>query len=136
MPPSWEWDPGLALEVSFWSWTISFAVPMWLDEVDPDLELAGPLALAFAHRAALDVALGLAGAAAFPHMPAAQLNVLNAVAEHKSCGRMTKAAGILFVVSSLASNIVDYAMVRLSSRLLPSSPPRHRTQLAVLFEMR
>jgi hypothetical protein len=111
LPPVFLWNAGLALEVSFWSWTISFAVPMWLDEKDVAAPLAAPLVASFAHRAALDLMLGYAGAAAFPHMPATMLNVLDAVSIHPSCGTLTKAAGIIFVISSLASNIVDYAMV-------------------------
>jgi hypothetical protein len=111
LPPLFLWNAGLALEVSFWSWAISFAVPMWLDEKDVSAPLATPLVASFAHRAALDLMLGYAGAAAFPHMPASMLNVLEAVSIHPSCGTLTKAAGIIFVISSLASNIVDYAMV-------------------------
>jgi hypothetical protein len=111
LPPPLQWNAGLALEVSFWSWTISFAVPMWLDEKDVSAPLAAPLIAAFSHRAALDLLLGYAGAAAFPRMPATMLNVLQAVGEHPSCGRGTQAAGIIFVISSLATNIVDYAMV-------------------------
>ena len=112
LPPLLAWNPALALEVSFWSWTISFAVPMWLDEKEPAAPLSTPLIASFAHRAALDVMLGFTGAAAFPHMPPTTLNILQAVNVHPSCGTATKAAGIIFVVSSLASNIVDYAMVR------------------------
>ena len=42
----------------FWSWCISFAVPMWLDEMDPKVPLGRPLVAAFTHRAALDLLLG------------------------------------------------------------------------------
>ena len=95
------------------------------------MQLAGPLAAAFAHRAALDVMLGLTGAAAFPHMTPTTLNVLQAVASHPQCGVYTKSAGILFVISSLASNIVDYSMVAVRSlpRPLPRQPggPRRRS---------
>ena len=111
LPPVWAWRTGLALEVNFWNWAISFAVPMFLDEKGVDVPLAEPLTAAFAHRAALDVMLGYTGAAAFPHLPASTLNVLQAMTTHASCGPATRFAGVLFVVSSLVSNIVDYAMV-------------------------
>ena len=111
LPPVWAWKTGLALEVNFWNWAISFAVPMFLDEKGVDVPLAEPLTAAFAHRAALDVLLGYTGAAAFPHLPASTLNVLQAMTTHASCGPATRFAGVLFVVSSLVSNIVDYAMV-------------------------
>jgi hypothetical protein len=80
------WDLGLVTEVSFWSWCISFAVPMWLDEKDEALPIRKPLWLAFSHRAALDLLLGFTGAAAFPHMAPTRLNVLDAVAVHPACG--------------------------------------------------
>ena len=111
LPPVWKWDPGLALEVSFYSWTISFAVPMWLDELSPEVHMEGSLLASFAHRALLDLALGLSGAAAFPHMPPNGLNVLQTVGVHPQCGLLTQMAGIVFVISSLATSIVDYAMV-------------------------
>lgn len=111
LPPAWTMDLELALEVNFWSWVVSFAVPMWLDEKNPDDPLAPPLAAAFAHRAALDIVFGVAGAAAFPRLPPSALNVLQAVAVHPACGSATRFAGVLFVVSNLVSNIVDYAMV-------------------------
>lgn len=111
LPPIWAWKTGLALEVSFWNWAISFAVPMFLDEKGVDVPLAEPLTAAFAHRAALDVLVGYTGAAAFPHLPASCLNILEAMNTHASCGPATRCAGVLFVVASLVSNIVDYAMV-------------------------
>jgi hypothetical protein len=80
------WDLGLVTEVSFWSWCISFAVPMWLDEKDEALPIRKPLWLAFTHRAALDLMLGFTGAAAFPRMGPQRLNVLDAVAVHPACG--------------------------------------------------
>lgn len=75
------------------------------------MPLEGSLVAAFSHRAVLDILLGFTGAAAFPHMSDTTLNVLQAVAVHPSCGTVTRAAGVTFVISSLASNIVDYAMV-------------------------
>jgi hypothetical protein len=105
------WDLGLVMEVAFWSWCVSFAVPMWLDEKAEALPIRQPLWLAFSHRAALDLALGLTGAAAFPRMGPQRLNVLDAVAVHPACGALTKACGVLFVIASLATNIVDYGMV-------------------------
>ena len=111
LPPVWAWKTGLALEVNFWNWAISFAIPMFLDEKGVDVPLAQPVAAAFAHRAALDILLGYTGAAAFPHLPASTLNVLQAMTTHASCGPATRCAGVLFVVASLVSNIVDYAMV-------------------------
>jgi hypothetical protein len=84
---------------------------MFLDEKGVDVPLAEPITAAFAHRAALDIMLGYAGAAAFPRMPASSLNVLQAMSTHSSCGTATRCAGVLFVVASLVSNIVDYAMV-------------------------
>jgi hypothetical protein len=119
MPPAFGWaNSGLALEVSFWSWCISFAGPLWVEEKDVSTPLAKPLILAFGHRVVLDLMLGLSGAAAFPNMPATTLNILDAVAVHPACGVLTRACGIGFVVSSLAANIVDYAMV--ASRNLES----------------
>ena len=104
-------DLGVVAEVSFWSWCISFAVPMWLDEKAEALPISRPLWLSFTHRAALDLLLGLSGAAAFPRMSPERLNVLDAVAVHPACGALTKACGVLFVIASLAPNIVDYSMV-------------------------
>lgn len=104
-------DLGVVAEVSFWSWCISFAVPMWLDEKTESLPLSRPLWLSFTHRAVLDLLLGLSGAAAFPRMSPERLNVLDAVAVHPACGALTKASGVLFVIASLAPNIVDYGMV-------------------------
>ena len=104
-------DLGVVAEVSFWSWCISFAVPMWLDEKAEALPISRPLWLSFTHRAVLDLLLGLSGAAAFPRMSPERLNVLDAVAVHPACGALTKACGVLFVISSLAPNIVDYSMV-------------------------
>lgn len=75
------------------------------------MPLEPSLVASFAHRAVIDVLLGFTGAAAFPHMADTTLNVLQAVAVHPQCGTGTKAAGVTFVISSLASNIVDYAMV-------------------------
>ena len=110
-PPVLGWNPGLALEVSFWSWCISFAGPMWVEEKDVSTPLVLPMFYAFGHRVILDLLLGWSGASAFPHMAPTTLNILQAVATHPACGTLTKASGIGFVVSSLASNIVDYAMV-------------------------
>ena len=110
-PPAVGWNPGLALEVSFWSWCISFAGPMWVEEKDVSTPLVLPMVYAFGHRVVLDLLLGWSGASAFPHMAPTTLNILQAVATHPACGTLTKASGIGFVVSSLASNIVDYAMV-------------------------
>jgi len=111
LPKAWEWNPGLALEVCFYSWTISFAIPMWLDELDPDIEVGGALINSFTHRMLLDVALGVSGAMAFPDMPPNGLNVLQAVSVHPNCGVWTESAGVLFVITCLATSIVDYAMV-------------------------
>ncbi len=111
LPPAFGWNAGLALEVSFWSWCISFAGPMWVEEKDVSTPLSPPLLYAFGHRALLDLLLGVSGAAAFPHMPVTTLNILDAVAVHPACGIITRASGIGFVVASLAANIVDYAMV-------------------------
>ena len=111
LPKAWEWNPGLALEVCFYSWTVSFAVPMWLDELDPAVEVGGALINSFTHRMLLDFALGISGAMAFPDMPPNGLNVLQAVSVHPDCGVITEAAGVLFVITCLATSIVDYAMV-------------------------
>ncbi len=136
------WDLGLVTEVAFWSWCISFAVPMWLDEKDEALHIGRPLWGAFSHRAALDLALGVTGAAAFPRMGPTRLNVLDAVAVHPACGvvraaprarnatdrhgwltyswlpcrQVTKASGVCFVIASLLPNIVDYSMARPAPR--------------------
>lgn len=110
-PPALGWNPGLALEVSFWSWCISFAGPMWVEEKDVSTPLVLPLVYSFGHRVVLDLLLGWSGAAAFPHMAPSTLNILQAVATHPACGTLTKVCGTVFVVSSLAPNIVDYAMV-------------------------
>lgn len=80
-------------------------------QIEPSMPLEGSLVASFAHRAVLDVLLGFTGAAAFSHMSDTTLNVLQAVAVHPQCGTGTRAAGVTFVISSLASNIVDYAMV-------------------------
>lgn len=112
-----------AAEVAFWSWCISFAIPMLLDEVDPALPIGPPLLMSFGHRAVLDLLLGASGAAAFPHLGPTSLNVLDAVAVHPQCGPVTRAAGILFVVFSLAPNVVDYAMARRRSPLSRPSAP-------------
>jgi len=112
------WDSGLVSEVCFWSWCISFAVPMWLDEKYEGLSIERPLFAAFGHRALLDLLLGVSGAAAFPSLPASKLNILDAVASHPSCGTPIRACGILFVIASLLPNITDYAMV--ASRNLES----------------
>ena len=111
IPHAWTWNPGLALEVCFYSWTISFAIPMWLDELDPTVEVGGALINSFTHRMLLDVALGLSGAMAFPDMPPNGLNVLQAVSVHPNCGALTEGAGVVFVITCLATSIVDYAMV-------------------------
>ena len=111
LPHAWEWNPGLALEVCFYSWTISFAVPMWLDELDDTVEVGGALINSFTHRMLLDFALGVSGAMAFPDMPPNGLNVLQAVSVHPNCGVWTESAGVLFVITCLATSIVDYAMV-------------------------
>ena len=111
LPPALGWDAGLALEVSFWSWLVTFAAPMWVEERDHSLPIAPPLLYSFGHRAVLDLLLGLSGAAAFPHMPPTMLNVLEAVGVHPECGVLTRACGVGFVVFSLLPNITDYAMV-------------------------
>lgn len=117
-----------AAEVAFWSWCISFAVPMLLDEIDPAVPVGQTLLLSFGHRALLDLLLGLSGAAAFPRLGPSSLNVLNAVAAHPECGPVTRGAGILFVVFSLAPNVVDYAMAsRTAPRALFCCPPRPHT---------
>ena len=79
-------DLGLVMMVSYWSWCISFAVPMWLDEKAEALPISRLLLLAFTHRAVLDLLLGFMGAAAFPRMGPQRLNVLDAVAVHPACG--------------------------------------------------
>ena len=111
LPPALGWNAGLALEVSFWSWLVTFAAPMWVEERDSALPIAPPLLYSFGHRAVLDLLLGLSGAAAFPHMPPTMLNVLDAVGAHPACGVLTRACGVGFVVFSLLPNITDYAMV-------------------------
>jgi len=111
LPPAIGWNAGLALEVSFWSWLVTFAAPMWVEERDAATSISEPLLYSFGHRAVLDLLLGLSGAAAFPHMAPTTLNVLDAVAAHPDCGVLTRACGIGFVVCSLLPNICDYAMV-------------------------
>jgi hypothetical protein len=60
------------------------------------------------HRGALDVMLGLSGAAAFPGL--STLSVLDELRVRPDVGTLTELCGILFAITALVPNIVDYQM--------------------------
>ena len=76
---------------------------------------------AAAHRALLDVALGVAGAAAFPGL--ASLNILDELRLRPDVGMPTVLCGIGFAIASLLPNIVERVLSLCAPR--PAShPPR------------
>lgn len=106
--PAVSYNVGLIIEVCFWSWAIQFAIPMWMDEKADDVSTTESLWLSCLHRGALDVMLGLSGAAAFPGL--STLSVLDELRVRPDVGTVTELCGIAFAVTALIPNIVDYQM--------------------------
>jgi hypothetical protein len=106
--PAVSYNVGLIIEVCFWSWAIAFAVPMWIDEKAEHVSVSRSLWSACLHRGALDIMLGLSGAAAFPGL--STLSVLDELRVRPDVGTLTELCGILFAITALVPNIVDYQM--------------------------
>lgn len=106
--PAVNYNVGLVMEVCFWAWAISFATPMWLNQKAEGVHASPPLWWACVHRGALDILLGLTGAFAFPGLDT--LNVLDELRLRPDVSAFTRICGIVFAVTSILPNVVDYAM--------------------------
>lgn len=106
--PAVNYNFGLVMEVCFWAWAISFATPMWLNQKCDLAKATPPLWWACIHRGVLDILLGLTGAFAFPGLDT--LNVLDELRLRPDVSSFTRICGVLFAVSSILPNVVDYAM--------------------------
>lgn len=105
---AFNYNVGLMVEVCFWSWAISFGVPMWLTQKEEGVSASRPLWWACVHRGLLDIMLGLSGAFAFPGL--SSLNVLDELRLRPDVTLFTQVCGIMFAVASLLPNLVDYTM--------------------------
>ena len=115
--PAVSYNVGLIIEVCFWSWAIAFAIPMWIDEKAEHVSVSKTLWSACIHRGLLDIMLGISGAAAFPGL--STLSVLDELRVRPDVGTVTELSGILFAITALVPNVVDYTMS--ASRNLESS---------------
>lgn len=106
--PAVSYNVGLIIEVCLWSWAIQFAIPMWMDEKADDVSTSECLWLSCLHRGALDIMLGLSGAAAFPGL--STLSVLDELRVRPDVGTITELCGIAFAITALVPNVVDYQM--------------------------
>ena len=106
--PAVSYNVGLIIEVCLWSWAIQFAIPMWMDEKADDVSTSECLWLSCLHRGALDIMLGLSGAAAFPGL--STLSVLDELRVRPDVGIITELCGIAFAITALVPNVVDYQM--------------------------
>lgn len=106
--PAVNYNVGLVMEVCFWAWAISFATPMWLNQKTEGVKATPPLWYACVHRGILDILLGLTGAFAFPGLDT--LNVLDELRLRPDVSAFTRICGVVFAVTSILPNVVDYAM--------------------------
>ena len=81
---------------------------MWLAQKAEGVSAARPIWWACLHRGVLDVLLGITGAAAFPGL--SSLNVLDELRLRPDISLFTEVCGIMFAVTSLLPNLVDYTM--------------------------